>query len=209
MESEENQQPTGNQEGTGAAANCAANDTAPPDVALAKRIDRIKRHGEAMVVVGAVHGSPAELRDLVQEHANKNGFKVSTNGLRMECTRAAQSNGHHMKQARKALVSADKGKNRPSTRCGCSWRISHTRVDKSDKHWQEWSSGKLGVKSCLLTRIQFPVSVPGKGHGRLVLLSWGAGLGTTGGMQCALSHWVIRMQCHSGNWNLCVVGRRA
>ena len=82
--------------------------------------------------------------------------------------------------------------------------LSGVLTNTSLCNWQAWSSGKLGVKSCLLIWVQFPVSAPGKGHGRLVPLSWGAGLGATGGMQCALSHWVIRMQCHSGNWNLCV-----
>jgi hypothetical protein len=125
-------------------------------------INAIEQEASSLFPQGKVCESRAHLREGVRDFADRKGFAVATDGNC--CTRSHEPISQAKTRARKnasEVVPVDKRRTyKSSTRCGCPFRITFTRVDSRSKHITARVNGSCHFKHdnlCLPSRGQLTV----------------------------------------------------
>lgn len=132
---------------------------APADVAL---LQSIEAEAAFLFPPGKIYDSPIELRQDVRSFAYQKGFEVTSHGSRISCTRCTEPKSYMKKREEKVLSGLvpieNQRKHRKSTRCGCPFKICHSRLNQKDKSSISVKITKTSIyrhdKGCLPSRSQ-------------------------------------------------------
>jgi hypothetical protein len=110
-------------------------------------LQSIEREAALLFPYGKVYNSPSELREAVRSFAYQKGFEITTSGNKILCSRCDEPTSHKNKREKKiasGVVPVEKRRTyKSSTRCGCPFKISYSRMLSSSS----LSSSSVAVSS--------------------------------------------------------------
>ena len=110
--------------------NPGTSDYTPEELAY---LNSVNDEAAAIFPPGKVFASKDALRLVAKEFAHKKGFALTSNGCNLLCSRCEEPQSHKNKRARKTPVPIEKRRKRISTRCGCSFALRFSLVDRKDR----------------------------------------------------------------------------
>jgi hypothetical protein len=83
----------------------------------------------ATILIGSIHSSAKELKDIVNEYGSKQGFQVSTASHHPKCLLAGEPKKNQKRRELAAsVVPAEKRRSRSSPRCGCGFFVKYSDI---------------------------------------------------------------------------------
>jgi hypothetical protein len=117
-------------------------------------IKEINDHLSATILVGSVHPSAKELKELINAYGSKKGFQVSISSNTLKCQLAGDpKRNEKWREIAATVIPVEKRRSRSSPRCGCGFIVKYSAIKTASV--TENVNGSKVTKQIKVTAVNF------------------------------------------------------